>query len=83
MLVEENVSKLTPLKYPKVTQKYLDLVTGDIADVQLHFHVHQSILSPAVYWLRYHADAWQPLQCSMFETLGAHYPLEWFDSPWQ
>jgi len=50
MLVEENVSKLIPLKYPKVTQKYLDLVIGDIADVQLHFHVHQSILSPAVYW---------------------------------
>uniref|UniRef100_A0A3Q2QL25 Ninjurin-1-like n=1 Tax=Fundulus heteroclitus TaxID=8078 RepID=A0A3Q2QL25_FUNHE len=56
-----------------------------MGDVQLHFHVHQTNLSPVLLCalVHCHPDTRHLLQDTMFEPLDARGPPEWFGSPWQ
>lgn len=54
-----------------------------IGEVQLDFHVHQTIPSQVLMCVlvNFHADTHGTLQGTMFEPLGAHGPPEPFISP--
>jgi len=45
MQVEENIFCLAPPKYHKVAQNIYLVTLQPMGDAQLHFHVHQTILS--------------------------------------
>jgi len=70
MQVEENVFCVAPLKYHKVAQKYLDLVTWSQSEMFNECSSNHSATSLVL--VHYHADTWHPLFGTVFVPLGAH-----------